>query len=45
MTCIGNTTLAYACLRLALACGWTFQTGKAEFATEDPNPGRLPLRR
>jgi len=31
-TCIGNTTLAYACLRLALACGWTWQMGKEEAA-------------
>jgi len=28
MTCLGNTTLALACLRLALACGWTWQIGK-----------------
>ena len=27
MTCVGNTTLAYACLRLALASGWTWQMG------------------
>ena len=30
MTCVGNTTLAYACLRLALACGWTWEAGKAD---------------
>ena len=28
MTCIGNTTLAFACLRLALASGWTWEMGK-----------------
>lgn len=32
MTCIGNTTLAIACLRLALAQGWTWQMGRDEFA-------------
>ena len=32
MTCIGNTTLAYACLRLALASGWTWQTGREDAA-------------
>ena len=30
MTCLGNTTLAYACLRLALASGWTWEMGKAD---------------
>ena len=30
MTCVGNTTLAIACLRLALACGWTWQMGREE---------------
>ena len=30
MTCLGNTTLAVACLRLALASGWTWQMGRAE---------------
>eukprot|EP00966_Prymnesium_polylepis_P250373 5789602-Prymnesium_polylepis.1 len=30
MTCVGNTTLALACLRLALACGWTWQIGKED---------------
>lgn len=32
MTCVGNTTLAYACLRLALASGWTWAVGKADAA-------------
>ena len=32
MTCVGNTTLAFACLRLALASGWTWQMGKEEAA-------------
>jgi len=32
MTCLGNTTLAIACLRLALAQGWTWQMGKEEVA-------------
>ncbi|KAL1496004.1 hypothetical protein AB1Y20_014640 [Prymnesium parvum] len=32
MTCVGNTTLALACLRLALASGWTWQMGKDEAA-------------
>lgn len=30
MTCVGNTTLAIACLRLALASGWTWQTGQED---------------
>ena len=30
MTCLGNTTLALACLRLALASGWTWQMGKED---------------
>lgn len=30
MTCLGNTTLAYACLRLALASGWTWEMGKQD---------------
>ena len=30
MTCLGNTTLALACLRLALASGWTWQIGKED---------------
>ena len=30
MTCLGNTTLAIACLRLALASGWTWQIGLDE---------------
>lgn len=29
-TCVGNTTLAYACLRLAMACGWTWEIGKED---------------
>ena len=32
MTCVGNTTLALACLRLALASGWTWQAGADEAA-------------
>ena len=32
MTCVGNTTLALACLRLALASGWTWQLGLEELA-------------
>ena len=32
MTCIGNTTLAFACLRLALASGWTWDMGKDDAA-------------
>ena len=32
MTCVGNTTLACACLRLALASGWTWQMGKEDAA-------------
>ena len=30
MTCLGNTTLAIACLRLALASGWTWEMGKED---------------
>ena len=32
MTCVGNTTLAIACLRLALASGWTWQMGADDAA-------------
>ena len=32
MTCIGNCTLAFACLRLALASGWTWQMGQEDVA-------------
>lgn len=31
-TCVGNVTLAYACLRLALASGWTWQMGRDDAA-------------
>lgn len=30
MTCVGNTTLALACLRLALATGWTWGQGSSD---------------
>ena len=32
MTCVGNVTLAIACLRLALASGWTWQMGRDDAA-------------
>jgi hypothetical protein len=30
MTCVGNTTLAYACYRLAAASGWTWAMGRQD---------------
>lgn len=32
MTCLGNTTLAWACLRLALASGWTWGDAASDAA-------------